>query len=48
MVTLGRSVETFALVTEAEGNNEVKDTREKSSGIESSSVHEAVMTSSYP
>lgn len=48
MVTLGSSVETFASLTEAEGSHRVKDTQEKCSGIGSSSVHEVVVTSSYP
>ena len=48
MVTWGSSVETSALVTEGEGNNGVEDTQVKSASIESSSVHEALVTSSYP
>lgn len=37
-------METFALVTEVEGDNGVKDPQIKSAGIESSSVCEAVVT----
>lgn len=39
-------METFALVTEAEGDDRVEDTQVKRAGIESGSFHEAVVTRS--
>lgn len=47
IVTLGTSMETFALVT-ALGENGAKDAQESSPGIKRSSVHEAVVTNSHP
>lgn len=48
MVTLGTSVKTFTSVTALGGRNGAKDALEESPGIESSSVHAAMVTSSHP